>query len=497
MDPVTTSAAPASVAAPAAATAATSSPAPASTGVNTPHTVPATTRQVDGQGGAGALSPDDSVNAMLAAFDGKPTPVVADKTTTSDGVVDPAAAVEPPAAAEGDGIVPAAAGEGEEEEGYNFDEDGFTGAKDLATKLDGIENLDPELRNELLANARIAESLAPYRELFGSPEEAKVVAQAANEYSQAQSVFQSITPENVQQGTSDFLNLLLQMSALKDENGQPRRRENGTYITDGTTTRLLNELFDRKFNTSIVKKIEDSGDAAAIAALDVVMERAGLRASTADNTNVDPTIAAERAKLEADRKQFNEQQDAGRKAAVKSYNDRLNGELNTLSSGAFDKLLKSATGLDGLTKTAVITKLSKAVTSAIKADPSYQIEKRALQSQPMTEARLQKEKALANRWMNSSKFLRLAKPILSEAGITVSKKAAESKERQTARAEAARGDVGGSAPVAKPSAANMTPQQAWNATAKALEQKLGRTPSDSEVNIEMMLSNPKLKGRAA
>lgn len=383
----------------------------------------------------------------------------------------------------------------QDEDGYNFDEDSVVGAKDLAAKLEGIEGISDELRNELMANARIAEKNAAYSEIFGSPAEARVIAQAAQDYSAIQTTFQSITPENVKEGTSSLLNKMLELSAYRDEEGKPRRREDGTYITDGTTTRFLNELFDRKFNIAIVKKIEASGDDAAKAALDLVMERAGLRPSTADKTQVDPTLAAEKAKLDADRKQLDDQREADRRTAVKTYTDALNGDLNTLSEAEFGKLLAPATALDGLTKTAVLAKISKAVTAAIKADPAYQLEKRALQSQPMTAARRQKEVALAKRWM-ADKLVRVAKPILSEAGITVSKKAASRQEAQAAREKNSRGEVNGATPGATKQTPS-TPQQQREQVATALKAKLGRVPTDQEINVEMMLNLPGIKNRAA
>jgi hypothetical protein len=450
----------------------------------------------DGNGGAGALDPGGLENAMLAAFNAKQP--AAEKTTTSDGqAADTQTATEDNTQADATTQQEDQTTQQQEESEYNFDEDNFVGARDLTTQLEA-HNLPDDLKNQLLANARIAEQLAPYREIFGSPDEARVIAQAANDYSVIQSTFQSITPENVGEGTSNLLNKMLELSAYRDENGKPRRREDGTYITDGTTTRFLNELFDRKFNAAIVKKIEASGNEAAKAALDLVMESAGLRASTADKTQVDPTVAAERAQLEADRKQLREQQEAGRKETVRTYNDTLNGDLNTVSQTAFDSLLAHATGLDGLTKTAVLTRLSKAVTAAIKADTGYQLEKRALQSQPMSADRRQKEVALAKKWMASSRFTKVAKPILAEAGITVGKKAASKQEQQAAREKASRGEVNGGAVSSTNKPVNMkNPAQARAQVSEALKARLNRTPTENEINVEMMLNLPGIKGRAA
>jgi len=397
-----------------------------------------------------------------------------------------ATAVTDGAAASTDGAAEA------EGEGYNFDEDTFVGARDLAAKLDAnpqlVAALPEDLRNEIMANARLAEQLAPYRGIFGSPEEAKLVAQTAQEFSGIQQIFSSIG-EDVGKGTTSLLNKMLEMSALRDDEGNPRKRPDGSFITDGTTTKFLNELFDRKFNASIVKKIQDSGNEAAIAALDVVMESAGLRTSTADQGQIEPELAARKAQLDAQQAEITRQTQAQKQEQVKNFTTARDSELQSLTTAEFDKLLAPATGLNDLTRSAVVAKLTKAVRDAVNANTSYMIEKRQLESQPMTPQRKGKEIALAARFFRNH-LARIAAPVLAEAGISTSTRQASRAEAQAAREKAARGDVNGSAPATTAKAGDtrdaVQSRQPFIDAFKS--QNGGREPSDSEVNQAMMLA---------
>src|SRR6185437_9068203 len=391
---------------------------------------------------------------------------------------------------------------------YTFDEDGFTGARDLAAKIDAIEALKgalpDDLRGEIMANARIAEAMAPYREIFGSPEEAKRVAAGAQEFAGIQQIFSSISGENVAQGTSDMINKMLELSALRDEDGNPRKRENGSYITDGTTTNFLNELYTRAFQTKFVRKIEaaiadekakNNGDSAIQAAFDLVMESAGLRPSTADKTQEDPTLAARKAELDQQQKAIDDQRKAAQQERVTAHTEALNTQLQSATDGAIEALLKSATGLNDFTKQATVTKLTKALKAAIRSNTAYQMEKDQLELRPVGAKRLGEEVALAKRFLRDN-LARIAKPILAEAGVVITKKQAEKAAAQAAREQAARSDISGSA--TQPANVNpANPREAYNATRERLKQSLGREPSDSEINVEMMMNLPGIRSRAA
>lgn len=450
------------------------------------------------------MTPEQSVDAMLAAFTKKqgetPNPAEAALTTGEKPAVETPAAetkTEETKPGETDGAA------AQQDDDYSFDEDGFTGARDLATKLEGVQLAD-DLRGEIMANARIAEALAPYREIFSSPEEAKIVARAAQDFAGVQQIFSSIQGENVAQGTSSLLNKMLEMSALRDEEGNPRKRQDGSFITDGTTTNFLNELYSRKFQVAFVKKIEDAiaadkaqngGESALEAAFDLVMESAGLRSSTADKGQDDPVLAARKAELDRQQAEINQQRQSARDERVRQHTEALNAQLQSTTDGAIESVLKHATGLNDLNRNSVVNELTKAIKAAIRANPAYMMEKDQLELREVGPARLNAEVTLAKKFLRDN-LVRIAKPVLAKAGITISKKQAEKAAAQAAREQAARGDVSGSAPAAAAKQAT-NPRQAWSDTRERLKAQLGREPTDSEINIEMMLNLPALKGRAA
>jgi hypothetical protein len=497
----TTTPAAASSPAPAASSTPAASPAVSSTPAASPAPVQ------DGQRGAGALTPDQSVEAMLSAVQNKhnsdaanastvETPVVTDTTAAAGEKKDEPAATE------------ATPGAGDtQDDGYTFEEDGFVGARDLAAKIDGNEALKAALpddvRGEIMANARIAEQLAPFREIFGSPEEAKIVAAAAQEFAGVQQIFSSIHGDGIKQGTSSLLSKMLEMSALRDEQGNPRKRADGSFVTDGTTTNFLNELYDRAFNTKFVKKVEDAiakGDDALKAAFDLVMERAGLRTSTADQgQSDDPAITQRKAELDRQQKEINDQKAAARKEREQQFTDTLNTSLQSTTDGAINSVLGRATGLNDFTRKTVVTQLTRAIKDAIKGNTAYWMEKDKLALQPMTPQRHAAEVKLAKDFLLTH-LPRIAKPILAEAGATIATKAGERAAAQAARAESARGEVQGGTPTqGRPAADAANPNAAREVVRTQLKEKLGRDPSDSEVNVELMLNLPALKnrGRAA
>lgn len=397
---------------------------------------------------------------------------------------------------------------GEPQDEYTFDEDGFTGARDLAAKIDAIEALKgaipDDLRGEIMANARIAEAMAPYREIFGSPEEAKRVAAGAQEFAGIQQIFSSISGENVAQGTSDMINKMLELSALRDEDGNPRKRENGSYITDGTTTNFLNELYTRAFQTKFVRKIEaaiadekakNNGDSAIQAAFDMVMESAGLRPSTADKTSEDPVLAARKAELDQQQKAIDDQRKAAQQERVNAHTEARDAQYQAETDRAIESLLSHATGLNEFAKTTVVAKLTKALKAAIRSNTAYQMDKEHLDLQPIGTKRLNAEVKLAKDFLRNN-LARIAKPILLEAGAVITKKQAGRAAAQAAREQAARSDISGSA--TQPQRVNSAnPREAYNATRERLKQSLGREPSDSEINVEMMMNLPGIRSRAA
>lgn len=495
-NPVTSAAAPASATAPAAAPASTPSTPVTPSSAGPSATSPATTGAA---ASTAALSPDAAMQAMVDAAKAKgfgddlSATVKPAETVTDTPAADAAAAVtaDKPAAVAAD------------EPDYTFDEDGFVGARDLAQKIDSNDalkaSLPAELRNEIMANARLAEVGAAYREMFSSPEEAKIIAQTAQDhaaFSEAYSLIQS----DPGKGTTGFIKKLIEASALRNPDGSLMMHEDGKTIkTDGTANAFVAELGKRWIGANIVDKVKALGNDDVSAALDLVMESVGLRPSTADKTgNEDPALTARKAELDAQEARIKAERETSQTQARQQYQTALDGELVSLYETETGRLLEKATGLDKLTRGAVEKELEKAIKAAIKADTAYQMRKRELQRQPRTAERRQEEVALAKGFFHS-KLAKIAKPIFAEAGITATGKVEQRTAAAAARAEGARSEVNGGAPAASGNRPGVTqsPQQQTDAAREAYKAENGRYPDSSELNIFMMLQHAKAKGFAA
>src|ERR1700744_1959287 len=489
----------------------------AGTGTGTATPPPVSTHVADGHQGEGALTPDQSVDAMVAAFEAKAGKTT-DSTQTSDGkppVVEAAktetdnlsaAKTEATATTEKrDATTQTDATD--DTDGYTFEQDSFVGARDLAAKINAIPELaaalPQDLRDEIMANARLAETLAPYKEIFGSPEEAKIISSSAQEHANLMTVFSGIRGDNVAKNTTALLDAMFQLSAVKDEQGNPVKGPDGKIRTDGTVGRFLKEMLGRRFGVEEAK-IKQEGDQEMLAALDMVMGRFGLRTPTADkDQNESEDIKRQRADLAAQKADFDRRQAEGEAKATREYSAALNSDLKSLTDGEIGKLLANATGIsDDLTKSAVEKALNDAITAGVKANTAYQLEKEQILSRPATPARRAEEVRLAKTFLRNH-LAGWANPILDKATLGVKKRGEQRAAEQAARAEKAQGEVsGGSASVSRPAAATGSdPTSVRAAAVTALKAELAasgvnREPSDSEINIYLMLNNSKLKKTA-
>jgi hypothetical protein len=498
--PVTSASAPPAAAAPAVA-ASTSTTAPVT---STPAT---STPVADGQQGSGALDSGAAINAMVEAAKNKG--FGEDLTQTKPAAETPAAAngatdTETPAASETE--TPAADDaevQQDQDHTYSLEEDGHIGARDLATKLDAeAPAMSKETRDAILATARVAERNAAYETLFASPAEAKIISETAQQYATYSEAFGGIQADP-EKGTTEFLNRLIEASALRDDQGNPIKNENGTFKTDGTANKFVETLGKRYINRFLVKKIESMPEGEdkenALAALDLVMGSAGLRTPTADKTqDQDPALAARKAELDAQEARINQERATSQTEQKQQYESARDTELVSTYDTEVGKLLDAATGLDKFTRKAVEKDLETAIRGAIKTNVAYKQRKAQIQRMPMSPARRQQEVALAKEFFQDH-LVRIAKPILAEAGVTIAGKSAQRTETQAARAASARSEVNGSSGTRpNPAATTQTPAQQMDAArAEYKQQNGGKDPDDSELNIFMMLKTAKARGLAA
>jgi hypothetical protein len=440
---------------------------------------------------------------MVEAARSKGYPVDApDSDTPSFDLDQPAApAVEAPAAKKEEPVAPVAKTKGDDH-AYSLEEDGFVGPRDLASKIDANPALktamDAETRNEIMANARLAEAGAGFRELFSSVEEAKVIHQTAQEFAGFSEAFSSIGKDRVK-GTDAMVQKLIEGSAIRDAKGNIVRNEDGSIRTDHTAGKFFGEIFNRGFNANVIEKVKALGDENVQAALDLVMESVGMRPSTAvEDQYQDPGLTQRKADLDAQEARIRQEREASTKEQTTQYQNAVDQDRTTLYDAEVGKLLGLATGLDAFTRGAVEQRIFKEVHDAIKRNTAYQLRINRLEQQPRTPERRQEEVGLAREFLRNN-LARIARPILAEAGIKATGKAEERAATQAARAENARSEVnGGTASQPKTGQSPQTPTQQYAQAREAFKASNGgREPSDSELNIYMMLTHARNKGAAA
>ena len=488
--------------APAQVAAATPSPVSSPAAAATPVTPTPAAASLTPAPATGELSSEQRQSAMVEAFK-KSQGEAADKPAVE---VPPVAAetpaVETPAVEKKDEPVAAQ----DTEEPLSLEEDSFVGARDLAAKIDADPALKAalpaEIRNEILANARIAERLAPYEQIFASPEEAKVIAETANEHASFAEAYSMIS-RDVEKGTNAFVAKLIEGSALRDADGNVQKDANGNVITDGTAGRFFDKIFERGFALKVAKKVEALKDENVTAAFDLVMERVGLRPSTADqDQSQDLALTARKAELDAQEARIRTERQTAHTEAQKTHQAAVDGETASSYDSSLTSLLAQATALTALEQGAVKGKIEAAFAAALKrgnpASTAYYQRLDRIRQEPVSASRRQKEVALAKQFTRDN-LVRIARPIFKEAGVSVGQRAEERAAAQAARAEAARSEVSGGRAA---TSAVAGPGDAAQQEARAIEAfkaaNGGRAPSgESEMRIGMMLAHAKTRGIAA
>jgi hypothetical protein len=356
--------------------------------------------------------------------------------------------------------------------------------KELLDKLNAKPELkaaleaDPELRDLIFSNARVAAKTKGFSELFGSVDEARAVSEGHKSFANLRNLMGQVKPGDLQ-STQPFINAMLEQGALRDDEGNLLRRQDGSLVTDGSVGRLFNNMVQLRLS-QIENQAKQSGDNETLAALDTIMERAGYRTpSSVDEDEMSDGLKAQKAQLDAQQKQMDEQRATQQKEAQTNHDNTTFGKIDLSLDKAVGSILDRATGLTPFTRKTAEHSLRVGLKKSIAANPAYQAELDVIERMPLGDKRAARHVALATRYVQDH-LLTVARPIFAEAGITIQKQADADKQTSAARAEAARSEVRGSSAPAKPTAPQNAAQQ--NAQIRAqLTQQLGRDPSLEEL----------------
>jgi hypothetical protein len=228
---------------------------------------------------------------------------------------------------------PAAEQTAGEDDAFEWEAPRTATPKELIEKLNAKPELkaaleaDPEIRDLIFSNARVAAKNKAYSELFGSVDEARTVSDGHKTFANLRNLMGQVKPGDLS-STQPFINAMLEQGALRDEEGNPLRRQDGSLVTDGSVGRLMNNLAQLRLANSKPKR-KRTGDNETLAALDTIMERAGFRApSSVAEDEMSDSLKAQKAELDAERKQMDEARATQQKAAQTNHDNTVFGKID-------------------------------------------------------------------------------------------------------------------------------------------------------------------------
>lgn len=427
--------------------------------------------KADGKGGE--LNPDFKPEVEAAK------PAVEEPVKSAEEVK-PAAETKPAAEAE-------AADPNDPFPDFSLEEPSGFGPKALVTALEADPaaaaalEANPELKASIFANARKAERAAKYDEILGSPDEAQVVVAGHTAFSGISNLLSEVkdgAPESV----NAVVNAMLDQTAVRDEDGNPVKNPDGTVQTNGTVGRFLKNWFKQRLEfmgEQFVTKNDEEGQQA----LDILMERAGLRApSSANEEELSDELKAQKAEIETGKAELDQRRQQQQEADQSASDTRVNSQTDATLDGSVKSILDKATGLDTFSRRNAENEIRKGLRKAIAASVAYRSERQNIEARPLGAKR---EKALIdlNTRTITEKLPGIARKVLAEAGVSIAGKAAQRKDSQAAREDAARSESRGSLAPTKPAAADTT---SIAVVEQDLTAKLGRRPSTQEILAERM-----------
>lgn len=511
--PVSSSSAPVASATPAAAPAAASAPVstPAAAPVSTPEAAPvvATPESTASDAGKSTFqimqekqaksAADEAAAAAVAVGDATPPAAETPAAKTPEEV-----AAEEAAAALVADESKAGGVDGDEDEVPlpNFDDfelDPIALApKELFGKiaedpaLSAALDANPELKNQLGANARLAAETAQFKEVFGTPQEAKIAAEGHSKFSAISSAMAAIKDGDAT-SVSGAMQNMLEASALRGPQGELQYDKNGALVTDGTVGKFLRNSFKQRMDMFAAEFVK-AGDEDGQAAVDILMERAGLRtpSSASDSEEgMSAEMRTQREAVRAERAALDAEKQERATEVANTYNSTVNTKIDTMMDLGIGSILSRATGLSDFSRSVVETNIRKGLAAEIKNNPQWRTEMDRLERMPYGKERQKEHLALATRYFQSG-LAKVATAELAKAGAALTAKQQAQADKSAARTEAARSEVRGSATTVK-AAPVLNERETFAQIESDLRTKLGRSPS----NLELMAENLKRKNATA
>lgn len=293
------------------------------------------------------------------------------------------------------------------------------------------------LRNALFANARLADKANQFiKEFPGGFDEVKFTKQYAAEREALEGGFTTVgTPQEVGQF---FTDVVMPMSYVLDENGQPVPDGRGSFVTDGSVDRFIDntvnlglQLFPAQVfknlltlpngKEAVLKEISSlaaEGDDEMKAALEILEDRLGKRSSSSParepQSEQEKQLAAERAAVNAEKERLTQQRQT---EAQQRDTDNERAVATSISSEA-NKLIDQVLGkfaISEFNKESAKEKIRNALYDRINEDQTFKMQAAQLARKQYGAKSHQERVGLALRTAKSYLWS-VAQPIIKAAG---------------------------------------------------------------------------------
>lgn len=373
---------------------------------------------------------------------------------------------------------------------------------DLAAKLEAAG-----IKDAVFANARLADKAIKFTEVFpGGLEDATFAKEQASTFGELDNVATAVVDVD---SVKNFYQSLMPLSYVLDDAGNPIPDEAGGFKTDGTVNRIIGstvryavqqfpqDVFNEVMalpggKDMLLKQIESlatgSDDDELKAALEIVQERFGQRASAAKN---EPQTQKEKELFEKEQslKAEKEGLDRQRQTAESQKAEDQERAVATDISSRIDKLIDSTFAnfaIPEFNKKTAKEEIRKALYERISSDPVFKSQANQLSRKQYTEKAHTERVGLALRTAKSL-LMTVARPVLKDAGADVIRKQEAKLAKITTQAEVTQRTEpkGSSSPTG--GAPQMTGAQEVQAAKESLAKKGNASPSTSELLAERRL----------
>jgi hypothetical protein len=410
----------------------------------------------------------------------------ADEAVVDDAVVTTPDTEEPVADDGADNVADEIPDPAQGEEYDPFEETpGAFSPKDLNAKIASIPGLkeafesDPDFKNSIFANSRLAAETSAFKEVFHNAEEAKVAAAGNAEFATLSNLVTSIDkPEDAQA----FYARLMELSINHDEDGNPViDAASGKPVSDGTVGRLIHHT-GALFLDHFGREAEATNDPELTAAVDILKARAfgSGTASTSEDLTEEQRVKA--TELDARETSLKEQSKAVHAGRVKEFNQSVTSGIDLSTDAEITKLL-ARTDIPEKDRVETANKIRQGIYDLIVANPSFQGEQDMLMHRLMGDKTRVARIGLGKKYVDMC-FTKVATKIVADAGAKILSRQAKTQAAQAARVEASRSEAAGTLRTARPTTARTSDDIAAKASAN-LETRLGRAPSFTESLAEI------------